>query len=162
MLKSTRVDSGIEPIFGRAKNAITDSSPNLTSILPSPIIVVTLSKKEMKDLKAFSKSRVKDVEEGAQDVIGASYIIHGLLQQDHIEEDHGWCCLPVIAIFPGKTPNNSSYAVGGEHRLNWVLAVIFTSALVCLVVIEAGSATINQLYGTYCRSKDPKSRICAV
>ena len=140
-LQSERIDSNIRPTFVRAKNVIADENTNLTSMSLFIMIVVTLSKDEIKDLKTFLKQHDKDVEEGATDVIGALYVIHELLRRDEEETvDYGWCCLPTIAILPGKAFNDPSFILGGEYRVNWVLATIFAVALVCLVIVQAGGA----------------------
>ena len=142
-LESLKIDAQTKVILGKLKKVIDDSNNNLTGIRPFIMIVVTLSKKEIRTLRAFSKNHESDLEEGVQDVIGALYVVNGMLGQDEDkdnDEDYGWCCLPTIAIFPGRAFNDPSFILGGEYRVNWVLAVIFAVALVCLVVVQAGGA----------------------
>lgn len=76
-LESLKIDDKTKTIFTRIKGVITDSTQHMLSKSMLVLSLVTLSKKEIRTFRAFSKNHVKDVE-GASSIVIALFVLNGL------------------------------------------------------------------------------------
>lgn len=139
VLHSQQIGINIKDIFNIMEEASEDSKSEMTSMSMFSMVLVTLSEEEVETLKTFSRNHVEDVKEGVPDIVAALFIINGMLQYDHTNNNSHWC-LPILAVFGGKVFINALFPIGSELRLHWALIVLLFPALICGILAFIGYA----------------------